>query len=95
MYVDLFIKKMPRAIKELIGREAARNRRSLNQEAIALLEEALLGRVRSPDHRLRSARAILEGLASGEGAAVVAGPAVALLDPGEQPDRAAPGGVAN
>jgi hypothetical protein len=43
--VDLFIKKMPYVVKELIGREASGNRRSINQEAIALLEEALLQRV--------------------------------------------------
>lgn len=45
MDVDLFIKKMPHVVKELIGREASDNRRSVNQEAIALLEEALLQRV--------------------------------------------------
>lgn len=64
MDVDLFIKRMPQAIKDLISREAANNRRSVNQEAIALLEEALLQRVGSPDHRRLSARAILEGLAT-------------------------------
>lgn len=64
MDVDLFIKRMPQAIKDLISREAANNRRSVNQEAIALLEEALLQRVGSPDHRRLSARAILEGLAA-------------------------------
>ena len=47
MDVDLFIKKMPQVVKELISREAFENRRSVNQEAIALLEEALLGRVGS------------------------------------------------
>ena len=62
MDVDLFIKKMPQVLKDLISREAANNRRSINQEAIALLEEALLQRVGSPDHRRRSARAILEGM---------------------------------
>ncbi len=45
MDVDLFIKKMPQVVKDLISREAFGNRRSLNQEAIALLEEALLHRV--------------------------------------------------
>ena len=47
MDVDLFIKKMPHVVKELISREAFGNRRSINQEAIALLEEALLSRVGS------------------------------------------------
>ena len=42
---DLFIKRVPHVIKELIGREAELNHRSINQEAIALLEEALLHRV--------------------------------------------------
>ncbi len=45
MDVDLFIKKMPHVVKELISREAFENRRSINQEAIALLEEALVHRV--------------------------------------------------
>jgi hypothetical protein len=44
MSVDLFIKKIPDVVKELISREAVDNRRSINQEAIALLEEALLQR---------------------------------------------------
>ena len=42
---DLFIKRVPHVIKELIGREAELNHRSINQEAIAVLEEALLHRV--------------------------------------------------
>ena len=42
MDVDLFLKKVPQVVKALIEREAAENRRSVNQEAIALLEEALL-----------------------------------------------------
>ena len=42
MNVDLFIKKVPQVVKELISREATQNRRSINQEAIALLEEAPL-----------------------------------------------------
>ena len=42
---DLFIKRVPHVIKELIGREAELNHRSVNQETIALLEEALLHRV--------------------------------------------------
>ncbi|MCD6672664.1 MAG: Arc family DNA-binding protein [Burkholderiaceae bacterium] len=46
MECDLFIKKLPRDIKELIAREAQANRRSVNQEAIVLLEEALTRRAR-------------------------------------------------
>jgi len=45
MEVDLFIKKLPHVVKELIVCEAFENRRSINQEAIALLEEALVLRV--------------------------------------------------
>lgn len=48
---DLFIKKLPRGIKELIVREAEANRRSINQEAIVLLEEALARRARSARRR--------------------------------------------
>lgn len=44
---DLFIKKIPHVIKELIAREAERHHRSVNQESIALLEEALLQRMES------------------------------------------------
>lgn len=48
---DLFIKKLPRDIKELIAREAEVNRRSVNQEAIVLLEEALVRRARFAGRR--------------------------------------------
>lgn len=41
---ELQLKKVPAKIKSLIGSEAALNRRSINQEAIVLLEEALLAR---------------------------------------------------
>lgn len=61
MDVDLFLKKVPQVVKALIEREAAENRRSVNQEAIALLEEALLQRVES--HQLRR-RSVLETLQS-------------------------------
>ena len=59
MNVDLFIKKMPQLVKELISREASANRRSINQEAIALLEEALVQRVGSSDRSSRSAESRL------------------------------------
>jgi plasmid stability protein len=55
---DLFIKRVPHVIKELIGREAAEHHRSVNQETIALLEEALLHRVET-NHARRSALATL------------------------------------
>lgn len=61
---DLFIKRMPLVIKELIAREAAQNHRSVNQEAIALLEEALLHRVETHHNRRRSALATLASYAA-------------------------------
>lgn len=72
MDVDLFIKKMPYVVKELIGREAVDNRRSINQEAIALLEEALLQRVGSGSSTKRKQiEALLKGYAD-SGAAPLA-----------------------
>ena len=67
MSVDLFIKKMPNVVKELIGREALGNRRSINQEAIALLEEALMSRVGAAGKRRRSAQDLLEDYAAKRG----------------------------
>ncbi|MEI7465118.1 MAG: Arc family DNA-binding protein [Burkholderiales bacterium] len=63
MDVDLFIKKMPQVVKELISREAFDNRRSVNQEAIALLEEALLLRVGQSGQKRKQIEAVLEGYA--------------------------------
>ena len=63
MDVDLFIKKLPHVVKELISREAFDNRRSINQEAIALLEEALIQRVGSPVAKRKQIEALLEGAA--------------------------------
>ena len=63
MDVDLFIKKMPHIVKELISREAFDNRRSLNQEAIALLEEALVHRVGAPASKRKQMETLLEGYA--------------------------------
>lgn len=67
MNVDLFLRNVPPLVKELIGREALQNRRSLNQEAIALLEEALLRRVEDPLHARRSALEALRGYADSQG----------------------------
>ena len=64
MTVQLFIKKLPDVIKELISREALDNRRSINQEAIALLEEALVNRVGSLGEKRRSAQVMLEDYAA-------------------------------
>lgn len=64
MDVDLFIKKMPQVVKELISREAFENRRSLNQEAIALLEEALLTRVGAATSTRKQIEARLEEYAN-------------------------------
>jgi Arc-like DNA binding domain len=59
--VDLFIKKMPHVVKELISRQAFDNRRSINQEAIALLEEALLSRVGAGAPKRTQIEALLSG----------------------------------
>lgn len=64
MSVDLFIKKMPNVVKELISREALDNRRSINQETIALLEEALMTRVGNAGKKRRSVQTQLEDYAS-------------------------------
>lgn len=64
MNVDLFLKKVPQVVKDLIGREAASNRRSINQEAIALLEEALLVRVELAASRRPSAHQVLKTYAA-------------------------------
>ena len=68
MDVDLFIKKMPHVVKELISREAFENRRSVNQEAIALLEEALILRVGVPASRRKQMEATLGGFANPDAA---------------------------
>ena len=46
MTAALQLKKVPSHIKSLIDREASLHRRSINQETIVLLEEALLARAR-------------------------------------------------
>lgn len=85
MDVDLFIKKMPQVVKELISREAFDNRRSVNQEAIALLEEALVHRVGSVGIKRKQIEALLEGYADSprglhpSGSATVPGPAQGAL----------------
>jgi len=61
---DLFIKRMPLVIKELIALQAGQNHRSVNQEAIALLEEALLHRLESQHANRRSALATLTSYAA-------------------------------
>ena len=66
---DLFIKRMPLVIKALIAREAAQNHRSVNQEAIALLEEALLHRVEAQHTHRRNALATLTSYAAQSAAA--------------------------
>ena len=61
---DLILKKVPSQIKSLISREAAGHRRSINQEAIVLLEEALLARARQSGVGRSEAEAILERYAT-------------------------------
>jgi plasmid stability protein len=62
---DLFVKNLPAVIKDLIAREASEHRRSVNQETIALLEEALLQRIEGQDQRRRSALETLQDYAKG------------------------------
>lgn len=59
MESDLFIKKVPTGVKELIAREADIHRRSINQEAIVLLEEALAARLRAARRPRDEVREIL------------------------------------
>lgn len=47
MSADLQLKKVPATVKALIEREASTHRRSINQEAIVLLEEALMARAKA------------------------------------------------
>ena len=63
--MDLFIKKVPKVVKTLISREAVDNRRSINQEAIALLEEALMQRSNTTGSRRRQMQAVLEAYVDG------------------------------
>lgn len=76
---DLFIKRVPPVIKELIGREAELNHRSVNQETIALLEEALLHRMETGGALRRSPLQALTSYAAevhtGSGAAHAPQPA--------------------
>ena len=65
MEVDLFIKKVPSVVKKLITREAFDNRRSINQETIALLEEALIQRAEASGHNRKKLEALLERYAGG------------------------------
>ena len=74
MDVDLFIKKMPQVVKELISREAFDNRRSINQEAIALLEEALVHRVGSTGAKRKHMEAVLADAAGMPSALISAQP---------------------
>jgi hypothetical protein len=81
--VDLFIKKVPQVVKELIAQEAFDNRRSVNQEAIALLEEALVHRVAGAgSKRKRMENLLTEHFDSQKGGAV---PAPAATNSGALP----------
>lgn len=65
MDADLFIRKLPGRVRELIARQAELHDRSVNQEAILLLEEALAARiraVRSPRHEVRKILAHYRGI---------------------------------
>lgn len=73
---DLFIKRVPVVIKQLVAREAALNHRSVNQEAIALLEEALLHRMETQSPQRRNVLATLSGYAA-QASALAATPPLA------------------
>ena len=59
METELFIKRLPEQIKTLIGHEARLHRRSVNQEAIVLLEEALANRAVSAQRQRHEVHDIL------------------------------------
>jgi hypothetical protein len=59
MDTEIYLKKVPQNIKKLIAFEAKGHRRSLNQEVIVLLEEALLNRAKAAIKQ-KDAQAILE-----------------------------------
>lgn len=85
MDVDLFIKKMPHVVKELISREAFDNRRSINQEAIALLEEALLSRVGTVTSKRKQIEALLGGYIDSQPGALAANAPAADVPPPHAP----------
>ena len=85
MDVDLFIKKMPQVVKELISREAFDNRRSINQEAIALLEEALLQRVGAIGSKRKRIEALLLDYADSGNGETLSGPTGLSIVPRNSP----------
>ncbi|HZE90530.1 MAG TPA: Arc family DNA-binding protein [Rhizobacter sp.] len=76
MDVDLFIKKMPHVVKELISREASDNRRSINQEAIALLEEALVHRGGSTSAKRKQIQSLLADFADSSSSTLASSPEI-------------------
>ena len=65
MEAGLALKKIPTRVKELIIREAHSHRRSINQEAIVLLEEALEKRMAKPQRgKQEEVQAILDHYAA-------------------------------
>lgn len=93
---DLFIKRIPKVIKELVAREAQQNHRSVNQEALALLEEALLNRVEAQHGRARNALAMLTSYANhGSLNGSMAGVLPGSFSSASSPPRALSEGVAS
>jgi plasmid stability protein len=62
MPTTLTLKNIPDQVYERLQMSAAKNRRSLNSEAIVCLEEALLPGTLGPAERLARARALRAGL---------------------------------
>jgi plasmid stability protein len=62
MSINMTIKNIPPDLHKELKESAARHRRSLNSEIIALLEERLRPRKRSPEETLSAARALRKGM---------------------------------
>lgn len=63
MGTTLTLKNMPDEVVQRLRTSAALNRRSMNSEAIVLLESALMAGASMPVERLARARALREALA--------------------------------
>ena len=60
MAVAVTIKNIPSSLYDLLKKKASENRRSINSEIIAIIENSVLSRKISPDNFLTSARRLRE-----------------------------------
>jgi plasmid stability protein len=60
MAINITLKNIPPELHEELKKTAARHRRSLNSEILALLEERLRPRKRTPEEILAAAKAVRE-----------------------------------